>query len=150
MFLRWPLCSSGIGPIEVLPCANFTALPSGFNEAGTAGTRTAVLAVLLVELLISSLTSAQTPHPEQTAAAQEKTAAAAPAPRHDITGTWEPAKAPGDGIQPFGAKAMPNDGKPEHQLPYTPLGLATYKSHKALDGVDAVLPGFDNDPRGKL
>jgi len=128
---------------------NFTALPSGFNEAGTAGTRTAVLAVLLVELLISSLTSAQTPHPEQTPAAQEKTAAAAPAPRHDITGTWEPAKAPGDGIQPFGAKAMPNDGKPEHQLPYTPLGLATYKSHKALDGVDAVLPGFDNDPRGK-
>jgi hypothetical protein len=72
-----------------------------------------------------------------------------PSPRHDISGTWEPAHGPGDGIQPFGAKAMPSDGKPEHQLPYTPLGLATYRSHKALDGVDAVLPGLDNDPRGR-
>ena len=25
---------------------------------------------------------------------------------------------------------MPNDGKPEHQLPYTPYGLETYKSHE--------------------
>lgn len=128
---------------------NLTAFPSGFNRAGTDGTRTVVLAVLLVELLLSSFASAQTPHSEQAPGAQEKTSAAAPAPRRDISGTWEPANAPGDGIQPIGAKAMPSDGKPEHQLPYTPLGLATYKSHKALDGVDAVLPGFDNDPRGK-
>jgi hypothetical protein len=42
---------------------------------------------------------------------------------------------------------MPNDGKPEHELPYTPLGLATYKSHKALEGKDAVLPAFYNDPK---
>jgi hypothetical protein len=128
---------------------DFTALPSRIDGAGTAGTRAAVLVVLLVELLISSLSYAQSPRPEQTQASKEKAAAAAPAPRHDISGTWEPAIAPGDGIQPFGAKAMPSDGKPEHQLPYTPLGLAAYKSHKALDGVDAVLPGFDNDPRGK-
>jgi len=44
---------------------------------------------------------------------------------------------------------MPNDGKPEHQLPFTPYGLQTYKSHKALEGADAVLPGFYNDPRDK-
>jgi hypothetical protein len=44
---------------------------------------------------------------------------------------------------------MPNDGKPEHQLPFTPYGLETYKSHKALEGADAVLPGFYNDPRDK-
>jgi hypothetical protein len=42
---------------------------------------------------------------------------------------------------------MPNDGKPEHELPYTPLGLATYKLHKALEGKDAVLPAFQNDPK---
>jgi len=42
---------------------------------------------------------------------------------------------------------MPNDGKPEHELPYTPYGLATYQSHKALEGIDAVLPAFQNDPR---
>ena len=44
---------------------------------------------------------------------------------------------------------MPNDGKPEHALPYTPYGLELYKSHKALEGVDAVLPAFFNDPRNK-
>ena len=33
---------------------------------------------------------------------------------------------------------MPNDGKPEHQLPYTPYGLQAYKSHKALEGYDSA------------
>jgi hypothetical protein len=45
--------------------------------------------------------------------------------------------------------AMPNDGKPEHELPYTPYGLEQYKSHKALEGKDAVAPAFFNDPRDK-
>ena len=49
----------------------------------------------------------------------------APAPRHDISGIWEPANGALDGLGIFGAKAMPEDGKPEHQLPYTPLGLET-------------------------
>jgi hypothetical protein len=80
---------------------------------------------------------------------KDQTAAPVPAPRHDISGTWEPANGPSDGIQATGVKAMPNDGKPEHQLPYTPLGLATFKSHHALEGVDSVLPGFYNDPRDK-
>src|ERR1700688_682594 len=62
-----------------------------------------------------------------------------PAPRHDISGTWEPANGPADGIQPIGVKAMPADGKPEHELPYTPLGLATFNSHKAQEGVNEVL-----------
>ena len=46
-------------------------------------------------------------------------------------------------------KAMPNDGKPQHQLPYTPYGEQVYKSHHALEGADAVLPGEFNDPRDK-
>jgi hypothetical protein len=34
------------------------------------------------------------------------------APRHDISGTWEPARGPGDGIQANGPRDMPYDGKP--------------------------------------
>src|ERR1700680_4853239 len=44
-----------------------------------------------------------------------------PAPRHDISGTWEPANGPSDGIQGTGSKAMPADGKPEP--PHTAQGL---------------------------
>ena len=44
---------------------------------------------------------------------------------------------------------MPYDGKPEHDPPYTPLGLETLKSHKALFGYAAVLESLSNDPRNK-
>jgi hypothetical protein len=74
---------------------------------------------------------------------------AGPAPRHDISGIWEPARAPGDGIQANGPHEMPYDGKPEHDPPYTPLGLQTLKSHKALFGYAAVLEALSNDPRDK-
>ena len=70
-----------------------------------------------------------------------------PAPRHDISGTWEPARGPGDGIQANGPHDMPYDGKPEHDPPYTPLGLQTLHSHKALFGYAAVLESLSNDPR---
>jgi len=93
------------------------------------------------------LAFAQSARPQQSGAAKDQKATAAPAPLHDISGTWAPANGPGDGIQASGVKAMPNDGKPEHQLPFTPYGLESYKSHKALEGADAVLPGFYNDPR---
>ena len=86
---------------------------------------------------------------DQKAAAASPKAAASAAHRHDLSGTWEPANGPSEGIQPDGAKAMPNDGKPEHQLPYTPYGLQTYKSHHALFGTDENLPGDNNDPRDK-
>ena len=72
-----------------------------------------------------------------------------PAPRRDLSGTWVPADGPRVGIQSGGVQAMPNDGKPEHALPYTPYGLEVYESHKPLEGVDAVLPAFHNDPRNK-
>jgi hypothetical protein len=35
-----------------------------------------------------------------------------PAPRHDISGTWEPARGPGDGIQAFGPRDMPYTESP--------------------------------------
>lgn len=108
----------------------------------------AMVLVLLAGLTVSFLAFTQADRPPQSGAVTDQAAAfAAAAPRHDISGTWEPANGPGDGIQGGGVKAMPNDGKPEHELPYTPHGLATYKSHKALEGADAVLPAFHNDPR---
>jgi hypothetical protein len=70
----------------------------------------------------------------------------AAARRHDISGTWEPANGPLDGGGFLGAKAMPEDGKPEHQLPFTPLGLETYKGTKPTIGPRMVLPADTNDP----
>jgi hypothetical protein len=87
------------------------------------------------------LASAQTaPRPQAAAVENQK---AAPAPRHDISGIWDPGN---DGIQPLGPRAMPEDGKPEHQIPYTPLGLETLNAHKPSNGVRSVLPGDTNDP----
>ena len=67
----------------------------------------------------------------------------APAPRHDISGTWDPGNG---GVQPLGAGAIPEDGKPEHQLPYTAEGLAKLKLTKPSNGSRTVLPGDSNDP----
>jgi len=103
--------------------------------------------VLTAALTFSMLAFAQNVEPRNSVAPSDRKSIPAPAPFHDISGTWEPANGPGDGIQPFGVKAMPNDGKPEHQLPYTPYGLQTYKSHKPLIGSNEVLPSSYNDPR---
>lgn len=72
-----------------------------------------------------------------------------PAPRRSLAGTWGPAGGPGVGTQGGGVQGKPNNGRPENQLPYTPYGLDLYKSHKALEGFDAVLPAEGNDPRNK-
>jgi hypothetical protein len=69
----------------------------------------------------------------------------APAPRHDLSGTWEPAKGPGAGIQANGPVNMPSDGV--HEPPYTAAGKQSYDSHKALFGYRNVAPSLSNDPR---
>lgn len=107
----------------------------------------AMILVLFAGLTASLPGCTQADSPPQSEAVTDQGAAPAPAPFHDMSGTWEPANGPMDGGQFNGVKAMPNDGKPEHELPYTPLGLATYESHNALEGLDAVLPAFQNDPR---
>ena len=70
----------------------------------------------------------------------------APAPRRDIAGVWEPAAGAGAGINANGAQQMPSDGKPEHELPYTPEGRATFLSHKPTFGVTMVPSALTNDP----
>src|ERR1700674_537578 len=103
--------------------------------------------VLMAALTFSQLAFAQNTRSQESGAAKDQKAPAAPAPPHDISGTWTPANGPNDGIQPYGAKSMPNDGKPEHQLPYTPYGLESYQSHKPLIGTNEVRPTSYNDPR---
>jgi len=95
---------------------------------------------IVAAVMFSFPAKSQTSATGQSAARDEK---AAPAPRHDISGTWDPGN---DGIQPLGPRAMPEDGKPEHQIPYTPLGLETLNTHRPSNGIRSVLPGDTNDP----
>jgi hypothetical protein len=106
-----------------------------------------LITISLSIVIANSSAFARTGRSEQSRGSKEQKTA--PAPIHDISGTWEPADGLGDGTQPAGVKAMPDDGKPEHELPYTSLGLQALKSHKALVGVHEFLPGFYNDPRDK-
>ena len=68
----------------------------------------------------------------------------APPPIRDLSGTWDPGG--GTGIQAFGAKNMPSDGKPEHELPYTPLGREKFLANKPGFGVTEVPAAQVNDP----
>jgi hypothetical protein len=65
-----------------------------------------------------------------------------PAPVRDLTGIWLPKI----GAQGTGAAAMPADGKPEHELPYTPYGLEMAKRNKSSNGPQAVAAVDENDP----
>jgi len=64
-----------------------------------------------------------------------------PAPRHDISGTWDPGEV---GIQIFGAAAMPADGK--HEPPYTPAGREALNRNKPNGGNSSFTPAENNDP----
>jgi hypothetical protein len=66
-----------------------------------------------------------------------------PAPKHDISGIWDPGDA---GIQALGPAAMPDDGKPEHRPPYTPLGLETLSQTKPSNGARSTVAIESNDP----
>jgi hypothetical protein len=74
----------------------------------------------------------------------------APAPRHDISGIWQV-----DGVDEFGFRgilgifgvpAMPSDGYPDHEPPYTREGLEAYHRHKPVFGMNAVPAAQANDP----
>ena len=52
----------------------------------------------------------------------------------------------GAGIGVFGAKNMPSDGKPEHELPYTPAGREKFKANKPGWGETEVAAASVNDP----
>jgi len=97
-------------------------------------------AALIAACLFPNFAGAQTAPPKQ-----DEKRKSVPAPRRDLSGIWEPVKAL-DGIQPNGALSMPADGKPEHELHYTPLGSEMLKSHKSANGPNQVAPSDENDP----
>lgn len=68
----------------------------------------------------------------------------APAPRRDLTGTWDVGGGAGIGV--FGAKSMPSDGKPEHELPFTASGREKFLANKPGWGTTEVAAAFVNDP----
>jgi hypothetical protein len=68
----------------------------------------------------------------------------APAPVHNISGTWEPAKGWRNGVQAQGAYNYPMDGK--HPIPFTPLGEQMWKTHKYGDGFGNSPVAEVNDP----
>jgi len=102
------------------------------------------LVTVVLTLMLLPVTYAQVDGWGRPVATQGKSnAQAGPAPRHDISGTWDPGNG---GIQPLGAGANPEDGKPQHQPPYTPEGLAKLKQTKPSNGSRTVLPAESNDP----
>src|SRR5690242_21647938 len=82
--------------------------------------------------------------------AESKNQKPAPAPRRDMSGTWDPANGPDDGGQFLGAKALPVDGKPGHEPPYTPLGMEAYLRTKPSHGARMGPPGEPKDPEAVL
>jgi hypothetical protein len=68
----------------------------------------------------------------------------APAPKRDVSGTWEPAEGWRNGVQAQGAYNYPMDGK--HPLPYTPEGEKAWKEHKYGDGFGSFPLAQVNDP----
>jgi hypothetical protein len=52
----------------------------------------------------------------------------------------------GAGIQQYGAKNMPSDGKPEHKLQYTPAGREKFLANKPGWGETEVYASQVNDP----
>jgi hypothetical protein len=69
-----------------------------------------------------------------------------PAPRRDISGTWVPAAGAGTGTQADGAQLKPSRGRPQDELPFTPLGQKAFLANKPSVGVTAVNPALTNDP----
>jgi len=117
-----------------------------------------VCIVLLLCIPLAAQASPQSPKPQSARPALDgwtggpmpstETTPPLPAPRRDLSGIWDASNGhePGDGIQPRGPRNMPDDGKPEHQLPYTPAGLAALQLNKPSDGTRAAQLDEINDP----
>lgn len=69
-----------------------------------------------------------------------------PAPRRDISGIWVPAAGAGVGTQADGSQLKPSRGRPEDELPFTPLGRETWMARKPSVGTTAVNPALTDDP----
>ena len=123
---------------------------SGFRRmsVGSGFSRTLVAAIALL-VLLSPVIRGQQGFRRTPGAVYDVDVAgkkSGPAPKHDISGIWEFAKGGGEGIQADGAKAMPSDGKPEHELPFTPEGRKAFMNNKPTYGFTQVPSALTNDP----
>lgn len=104
------------------------------------------LTLVVAPLVFCALLHAQTGAPQWGGVAHPQATdrpSTAPAPRHDISGTWDPGD---NGIQQLGSRNMPEDGRQEHRLPFTPAGLEAVKLNKPSNSIRSVLPAETNDP----
>lgn len=112
--------------------------------------------VVLAALTFSPVVKSQTAKPESPAPTNQgsdgwgrpitalpKDAKPAPAPKRDLSGIWDSGL---NGNQVLGAQAMPDDGKPQHQLPLTPAGRDALNRTKPASGLRGTVPADNNDP----
>ncbi len=102
--------------------------------------------LLIAFLMFSGLSHAQVRQPGAVYDFDRKGEKPAPAPRRDISGIWEPAAGAGAGINANGAQQMPSDGKPEHELTFTPAGREAFLANKPTFGITQVPSALTNDP----
>jgi len=69
-----------------------------------------------------------------------------PAPKRDLSGIWEPTPNYRGGVFATGPKEYPADGKPQHNLPFTPEGEQVMKGNKPANGFGGVPVADNNDP----
>jgi hypothetical protein len=109
-------------------------------------------AFIIAALTLSSLANSQTisiPFTREPGAVYDRDVPnekPGPAPKRDISGIWEPARSLADAVGADGAKALPADGKPGHEPPFTPEGQKAYMANKPTFGYRQVPPVQTNDP----
>jgi hypothetical protein len=109
----------------------------------------AAIAAMAIVTLLSPVTRGQQGFRRQIGAVYDvdfEGKTSGPAPRRSLSGTWEFAKGGAEGIQADGAKAIPSDGKPEHELPFTPEGRKAFLANKPTYGFTQVPSALTNDP----
>ena len=105
-----------------------------------------ILAGLIIPLSFLSLAYSQARQPGAVYDSDRPGEKPGPAPRRDVSGIWVPAAGAGAGIQADGAQLKPSRGRPEDELPFTPLGRQTWLARKPSVGVTAVNPALTDDP----
>jgi hypothetical protein len=126
------------------------------RKIGTTLTRVAALGCVLAALTCAPRARAQAAPPQSAPVDLDpwgrpvpppaRTQKPAPAPRRDISGTWDPVNGQLDGVQFNGSKAFQEDGKADREPPYTALGREEWQRNKPSIGSRGVVPAQANDP----
>jgi hypothetical protein len=128
-----------------------------------------MISLLAASIFMPAISRAQDRQPGAVYDRDRKGEKPAPAPKQDISGTWEPARGAGAGVQGKGAQSMvsceykvPSDPysgfahdpkspipdclRPAQEPSYTALGLELLKSHVPTEGYRMVASALTNDP----